>query len=90
MQKSEFRVWGLVQGVGFRFSTWRKANELGLCGYVRNQADGSVYIIACGEENALNLFRQWLQTGPRNAKVTRVIEQPYHINRAFTGFQVER
>ena len=43
------RVHGLVQGVGFRYSTQREALQLGLTGYARNMDDGSVEVVACGE-----------------------------------------
>ena len=42
-------VHGVVQGVGFRYSTQREAIELGLTGYARNMDDGSVEVVACGE-----------------------------------------
>lgn len=62
-----------MQGVFFRVSAKRKADELGLTGYVRNEADGSVYIEAEGPEADLNLFRDWCHRGPSGAKVDRVI-----------------
>lgn len=45
------RCWvhGMVQGVGFRYSTQREALKLGLTGYARNLDDGSVEVLACGE-----------------------------------------
>lgn len=47
---------GRVQGVGFRFTAQRIADELGLCGYIRNLDDGRVEIYAEGDENLLNDF----------------------------------
>ena len=47
---------GGVQGVGFRFTAQRIAEELGLCGYVRNLDDGRVEIYAEGDGNLLNDF----------------------------------
>ena len=43
-------VYGSVQGVGFRYSTQREALRLGLAGYARNLDDGSVEVLACGED----------------------------------------
>lgn len=65
-------VEGVVQGVGFRYHTILKANELGVFGYVRNESDGSVYIEAEGEENSVQQFTEWCRVGPRWARVTRV------------------
>lgn len=46
-------VYGVVQGVGFRFHTQAQAQMLGLTGYVRNCDDGSVELVACGESEAV-------------------------------------
>ncbi|MDU8924468.1 acylphosphatase [Pasteurellaceae bacterium LIM206] len=89
MPKYQFSVYGRVQGVGFRYFTWKKANELKLTGMVRNLANGSVQVIAEGDDIQMEAFRQWLQTGPRTASVKQVIEQPYQGDRVFSGFQVE-
>lgn len=66
------RVVGKVQGVGFRQSTVREANRLGISGWVRNQADGSVALLLCGDEDALEAMTAWLQRGPDQAKVDSV------------------
>ena len=63
------KVGGVVQGVFFRASTKKKADELGIKGFVRNEPDGSVYIEAEGEEQALQAFIEWCQDGPPRAKV---------------------
>lgn len=43
-------VYGRVQGVGFRYTTQYEAKRLGLTGYAKNLDDGSVEVVACGEE----------------------------------------
>lgn len=43
-------VYGRVQGVGFRYITQYEAKRLGLTGYAKNLDDGSVEVVACGEE----------------------------------------
>lgn len=65
-------VVGKVQGVGFRQATVREANQLGISGWVRNQADGSVALMLCGKEEALEAMTAWLQRGPDRAKVDSV------------------
>jgi len=57
-------VSGLVQGVGFRWSTAREASRLGITGYVRNLSDGSVYIEAEGSPDKLEEFLSWCRKGP--------------------------
>lgn len=46
----QIRVWGRVQGVGFRFFTQQLAIQLDICGTVQNKMDGSVFVVAQGEE----------------------------------------
>ena len=58
------RVYGRVQGVGFRWYTVREANRLGLAGWIRNRRDGSVEIHAEGEENAVLALQEWAGSGP--------------------------
>lgn len=85
----QFNVYGMVQGVGFRYFTWRKACELGLKGNVRNLSDGSVLVIAQGDEHQIDALRRWLQQGgPRSATVEQVLEQPYHDKVRFSEFAI--
>ncbi|OOF69754.1 acylphosphatase [Rodentibacter caecimuris] len=69
----KFIIYGRVQGVGFRFFTYREALKLGIRGTVKNCLDGSVEVIAEGSEVQLDAFYQWLKIGPRSAKVEKVI-----------------
>lgn len=67
------RVRGLVQGVGFRPTVWRLANEAGLVGAVSNDGDG-VLIEACGDERALSVFLGRLEAEPpRLARIDAVV-----------------
>ena len=72
------KIYGKVQGVGFRFYTNRKANELGLKGFVQNKMDGSVYIEVCGEKEIIDEFVIWCHTGPDWARVSdvRILDIP--------------
>jgi acylphosphatase len=67
-----FLVYGRVQGVGFRWFVWREADRLRLCGFVRNQRDGSVEVIAAGAPQALEQLELVLGRGPAQARVERV------------------
>ncbi|MBV6639947.1 MAG: acylphosphatase [Cyclobacteriaceae bacterium] len=63
---------GKVQGVYFRATTKEIAVGLGLNGWVKNQADGSVMIHAEGKEETVNLLVDWCNQGPRHADVKSV------------------
>ncbi|MBW6497930.1 MAG: acylphosphatase [Bacteroidales bacterium] len=67
----QMQVEGRVQGVGFRYYTQARAREAGVFGFVKNMPDGSVYIEAEGEEEAMERFSVWCRQGPAWAKVTR-------------------
>ncbi|MCK5211652.1 acylphosphatase [Candidatus Parcubacteria bacterium] len=76
MQKLvKIKVFGQVQGVCFRENTKRKAEELGLVGWVQNVSDGSVYAEAEGEEVDLEKLTEWCHQGPKFAQVERVEEE---------------
>lgn len=66
-------VFGRVQGVGFRYFTWKEAKRLGVLGSVRNRQDGAVEIFAQGTELQIAEFEQWLNIGPKTAKVDALI-----------------
>ncbi|WP_028451069.1 acylphosphatase [Chitinilyticum aquatile] len=72
MHAQRFRVYGRVQGVGFRYSTCLAALRLGLAGWVRNRLDGSVEVHAEGTPEQLRALAAWLQKGPPAARVERV------------------
>lgn len=63
---------GLVQGVGFRFSTRAKALSLGLKGWVRNLPNGGVEVLAEGETAPIEALYEWLHEGPPGARVDEV------------------
>lgn len=65
-------VGGRVQGVGFRWWTRSLAAELGLCGWVRNEPDGTVRIEVDGDDASLSRFTSALQSGPPGARVEEV------------------
>ncbi|MFW9822549.1 MAG: acylphosphatase [Candidatus Thorarchaeota archaeon] len=66
------RVYGLVQGVFFRYTTRKIARKLGLTGYVKNLLNGSVYIEAEGSMEKLKKLLEFAKEGPRNARVDRI------------------
>ena len=67
---------GIVQGVGFRHATSRQAQRLGLRGWVRNRADGSVEVVALGDDAQLDALERWARRGPPAARVEAVDATP--------------
>lgn len=67
------KIYGRVQGVGFRFFTRRKARKLGLSGWVRNESDGrTVFVIAEGDEEQLKKLMELCYTGSIFSRVDDV------------------
>ncbi len=90
MEKAvHLRIKGRVQGVFFRASTQQKALELGIKGWVRNRRDGSVEVMAEGEESKIEEFVKWCHRGPRGAVVTEVQREDLRPSGSFQGFQIE-
>lgn len=63
---------GRVQGVAYRAWTQRRATALGLSGWVRNRADGSVEAVFCGSTDPVNAMLAACRDGPRHAQVDSV------------------
>jgi acylphosphatase len=72
LQRVRARVRGRVQGVFYRASTCDRAAELGLVGWVRNCADGSVELEAEGPRERVDELIAWCRRGPTGARVTGV------------------
>jgi acylphosphatase len=89
VKRLDIRVTGLVQGVFFRASTQDKARELGVQGTVRNELDGSVFIEAEGEAEALDRFVRWCRKGPPGARVVD-LEVSEREPARLTGFEITR
>jgi acylphosphatase len=65
-------VHGSVQGVFFRDSTRRRAQQHGIAGWVRNNWDGTVEAVFEGDEDAVERLVSFCREGPRGARVDRV------------------
>ncbi|PSQ91639.1 MAG: acylphosphatase [Bacteroidetes bacterium SW_4_67_19] len=82
------QVTGRVQGVGFRQFTRRKASDLDLTGWVKNESDGSVRLEAEGPRDALDDLVDALRSGPRTASVENVSADWQDADGRFDRFQV--
>jgi acylphosphatase len=88
MIAKQIRVEGLVQGVGFRWSAAAEAQMLGVAGWVRNEADGSVTAWAQGEAGQLDAFLRWMGHGPPGARVLRCGSAERTPDAACRGFSI--
>lgn len=79
---------GRVQGVWFRASTCRQAQSLALVGWVRNLADGTVEVLAQGDEQVLRQLGDWCRRGPSGARVDAVDAVFIDCAESFTAFTV--
>ena len=72
MIRVHLTIIGGVQGVFFRAHTEEKARELGLTGWVANESDGTVSVVAEGPENKVNDLIDWCHGGPSTAQGEKV------------------
>jgi acylphosphatase len=89
MQCRRYVVRGRVQGVGFRFFVEREAHMLGIAGWVRNNPDGSVEVLAMGTPEQLKGLRGRLRAGPRAARVDDVNESECNPVPGLNTFRIE-
>ena len=82
---------GRVQGVGFRYFTYRSAKELGVKGWVQNLQDGTVEAVLSGPSEDVGKMMDELQEGPPSARVQNIEEVDGQINSdSFKDFSIRR
>lgn len=81
-------VYGKVQGVGFRYHTQQAAQQRSLVGYVRNQPDGTVEIVAAGRPEQVQSLLDWAKQGPPAARVSRVEAAETELSGPFSAFSI--
>jgi acylphosphatase len=82
------KIYGDVQGVGFRDAAYWTARKMHVFGFVMNELDGSVYIGAEGDSKNLERFLEWCRKGPVTAKVINVDVTWAAPHGKFTGFRI--
>lgn len=82
-------ITGRVQGVGFRWFVEREARAIGVGGWVRNNDDGAVEVVASGNDEQLARLRKALESGPRAARVDEVQELEEEQQASETSFRIE-
>lgn len=89
MPTYHLNITGLVQGVFYRATAKKVADELGVTGWVKNSPDDGVEAVVTGTEEQLEQFISWCKKGPAMAKVTRVIAEQLEEMK-FADFSVRR
>ncbi len=82
-------VSGMVQGVGYRFSTLDTANHLGISGWVRNLPDGRVEAVFEGKRDVVEQMIRWCHGGPP-AAVVKDVAVEYEAPEGLQEFQTRR
>jgi len=88
MKKVRVTVSGKVQGVWFRATTYEKALELGVKGYVKNLANGNVEFVAAGDDARVDELIQWARRGPSLAHVTDIKVDVLEYDDEYRDFKV--
>lgn len=81
-------IYGIVQGVGYRYSTYRKALQLGITGWVRNKNDGSVEAVFEGAREKLEEMLSWCREGPSGAYVSEIKVQWEEGDERYNNFEI--
>jgi acylphosphatase len=89
IEARRFVVRGRVQGVGFRWFVEREAHILGIAGWVRNNHDGSVEVLAHGTRDQLSGLHSRLREGPRAARVDAVEVSEARPVAGINSFRIE-
>jgi len=90
MKEIECKIYGKVQGVFFRAFIKERADILGICGYVENMEDGTVEVVAQGEEEKLKELLELIKKGPTFARVDSVdMSWSDVLQDTFTDFTIE-
>ena len=89
MLARRFIVRGRVQGVGFRWFVEREARNLGVVGWVRNNEDSTVELLAAGSAEQLADLRARLAQGPRASRVDAVDEFEAAPDQSLKSFQIQ-
>lgn len=82
-------VSGRVQGVFYRSEAARKANQLNLTGWVKNEPDNSVKILAEGEKEQLEKLIDWAKSGPSLARVDQIDVKWDKDQEEFKDFEIK-
>ncbi len=89
LRQIECVISGKVQGVLYRDFVRRKARHLGLFGEVSNAPDGTVRVVAQGDESELKKFIEYLKQGSFFSRVDAVDEKWSNAEQSFSDFKIK-
>jgi len=87
-RRLELTIYGIVQGVGYRYLSRNEAQRKGFTGYVKNLGDGSVRLVVEGKEQDLKNFVQWCYNGVGPATVYNIEESWLEATGEFSDFVI--
>lgn len=85
---SYVKIKGRVQGVNFRYYAKKRAEQLGLVGWIKNTSKGEVECLAEGEKEALEKFLQWCRQGSKSARVREMEIHRFAPGEKFDSFDI--
>lgn len=84
----KLKIFGIVQGVGYRYFCARQATIYGIYGYARNMPDDTVEVEAEGDEESLKSFIRQLENGPSHADVEKMEIEWHQATERFNDFYI--
>ncbi|MBN1232779.1 MAG: acylphosphatase [Candidatus Coatesbacteria bacterium] len=88
MKVCKYSISGRVQGVGFRYFTYGIAAKNEIYGYVRNMEDGTVEVVAQGEDEKISNFERELFQGPRWSFIQEMKKETIEIDTPYESFRI--
>ncbi len=89
MKQVSLKIFGQVQGVGLRYQTDMKARQFNVTGWARNENDGTVKILAQGDDKNINKLVTWLKSGESYAQIEKVEIEHEEVNVNYNSFNIE-
>ena len=89
MKTKHLKILGKVQGVFYRASAKKKAEELEISGWIKNASDGSVEAMITGSDQQISNYIQWCKSGPDKANVEDVQVTDQELEQ-FHSFKIKR
>ncbi|MBL6988642.1 MAG: acylphosphatase [Bacteriovoracaceae bacterium] len=83
----KIKVNGRVQGVCYRHNAAKMAKKLGIVGYAKNLPDGSVELVAQGNQQGITQFINWCGQGPTMSKVDELTQEAIVVDNDFINFE---
>ncbi len=88
MKSIKIIVHGIVQGVGFRMFILNEARRIGVKGYVKNNMDGTVEIVAQGTSEQVEMLIDAAKRGPLHSRVDRIDIEDFDVMKDFNDFKI--